>query len=122
MEIKTARFDRQYRTAASEGYNIYVETLRIGRLDLHFTGQSVHGTLVLFEDLPEPHILDLIGRADESLVLSAEVSRDDFYVTAIRGAEIGFYSDDFLAERGRSVAVRRDGDLDDAISSEIEDD
>ena len=61
---------------------------------MHFTDQSVHGTLVLLEDMSEPDILALIKHADESLVLSAEVPRDDFYVTAFRGEEVGYYSDD----------------------------
>ena len=57
-------------------------------------------------DLAEEHILRLIERIDETLVLSAETRRDDLYVTVFRGEEIGFYSDDFHAEKGREVRLR----------------
>tara|TARA_Y100000588_G_scaffold339110_1_gene381543 strand:+ start:9099 stop:9338 length:240 start_codon:yes stop_codon:yes gene_type:complete len=57
-------------------------------------------------DLPEEHVLRLIERIDELLVLSAETRRDDLYVTVFRGDEIGFYSDDFHAEKGREVRLR----------------
>ena len=70
---------------------------------------------MLLEDVSEQDILVLIEHADESLVLSAEVPRDDFYVTAFRGEEIGFYSDDFQAERGGGVAVRRAGSVDETL-------
>ena len=120
MDKSAIRFDRQYRTVASEGYNVRRENERIGRLDLHFTAQSVHGTLVLLEDVSEQDILVLIEHADESLVLSAEVPRDDFYVTAFRGEEIGFYSDDFQAERGGGVAVRQASSVDETLSGQAE--
>ncbi len=89
---------------------------------MHFTDQSVHGTLVLLEDMSEPDILALIKHADESLVLSAEVPRDDFYVTAFRGEEVGYYSDDFQAERGGQVALRRGAGIDDALSGQADSD
>jgi hypothetical protein len=94
-------FERQYRTASSEGYHILAGEARLGHLDLHFTRTSVYATLVLETPapMPEEQVLDLIEKIDESLVLSAEVPREDLLVTVFQGRQTGFYSDDFLAER-----------------------
>ncbi len=97
----TARiiFERQYRTPHSEGYHLIAADRRLGHLDLHFTQTSVYATLILEQELPEERILDLIERIDESLVLSAEVPREDLLVTVFQGRQTGLYSDDFLEER-----------------------
>jgi hypothetical protein len=92
-------FERQYRTPYSEGYHILAGETRLGHLDLHFTHSSVYATLVLEITLAEAQVLELIERIDESLVLSAEVERDDLLVTVFQGRQSGFYSDDYLDER-----------------------
>ncbi len=120
MALTGIEFDRQYRTVSSEGFNVRVEGERIARLDLHFAGQSVYATLVLLSDIGEADTLALIERIDESLVLPAETSREDLYVTVFRGEQIGFYSDDFQAERGRDVTLRPGADLDDELGSGAE--
>jgi hypothetical protein len=101
----SVRFERQYRTAFSEGYHLLDGEKRIGHVDLHYTQRDVYASLILEEDMTEGALLDLIERIDEALVLSAEVSRDDFLVTVYRGQETGFYSDDFLAERASRQAT-----------------
>src|SRR5919199_801257 len=103
-------FERQYRTPQSEGYHLMAGESRLGHLDLHFTTNSVYATLVLETALPEEQVLDLIERIDESLVLSAEVSRDDLLVTVFQGKQTGFYSDDFLEERTQRRAGVEDPD------------
>ena len=112
MDLTSITFERQYRTVASEGYSLRRDRDRIARLDVHFASQSVYATLVLFEDVPEDELLPLIEYIDESIVLSAETPRDDFYVTVFQGAEVGFYSDDFKAERGGDVGLRPGARLD----------
>jgi hypothetical protein len=92
-------FERQYRTPHSEGYHLMAGESRLGHLDLHFTTGSVYATLVLETSLPEEQVLDLIERIDESLVLSAEVAREDLLVTVYQGKQTGLYSDEFLEER-----------------------
>lgn len=106
MEIGSVEFDRQYRTGSSEGYHLRSAEAPLGRLDLHFGSSNVYATLVIHVDLGEADILRLIERIDALLVLSAETQRDDLYVTVFRGEEVGFYSDDFHAERGREVRLR----------------
>lgn len=106
MDVSGAAFERQYRTASSEGYNVLVGTTRVARLDLHFTLQSVYATLVLLEELSAADLPKLIQQIDERLVLSAETTRDDFFVTVFRGQEVGFFSDDFEAADGRRARIR----------------
>lgn len=92
-------FERQYRTPQSEGYHILVADSRVAHVDLHYTQTNVYATLVLEGPLDEAQILDLIERIDESVVLSAEVPREDLLVTVYQGTRKGLYSDDFLLER-----------------------
>src|SRR5438094_9455309 len=92
-------FERQYRTPYSEGYHLMAGESRLGHLDLHFTTGSVYATLVLETSLPEERVLDLIEGIDESLVVSAEVAREDLPVTVYPGQQTGLYSDEFLEER-----------------------
>ena len=92
-------FERQYRTSQSEGYHVLVGEARVAHLDLHYTQTNVYATLVIEGPLEEAQILDLIERIDESIVLSAEVPREDLLVTVYQGTRKGLYSDDFLLER-----------------------
>ena len=104
------RFERQYRTASSEGYHLTTHRRRIGHVDLHFTQRDVYASLVLEEDMSESDVLDLIEHIDDALVLSAEVPREDFLVTVYRGKEIGFYPDDFMTERSERRSGAEDGE------------
>jgi hypothetical protein len=102
-------FERQYRTPQSEGYHILIGDQRIAHLDLHFTQTNVYATLVIEGVLEEDQVLDLIERIDESLVLSAEVPREDLLVTVYQGTRTGLYSDDFLEERRQRRGVTDGG-------------
>ena len=99
MNTNRIYFERQYRTAHSEGYHVKAGDKRLAHLDLHFTQASVYVTLVIEGSMAEEQVLDLIEKIDESLVLSAEVPREDLLVTVFQGRQTGFYSDDFLEER-----------------------
>ncbi|CAA9261956.1 MAG: hypothetical protein AVDCRST_MAG77-2616 [uncultured Chloroflexi bacterium] len=94
-------FERQYRTATSEGYHILAGEKKLAHVDLHYTRENVYATLIVEDQLPEDQVLDLIERIDESLVLSAEVPREDLLVTVFHGRQLGLYSDAFLEERTR---------------------
>lgn len=106
LSMETIRFERFFRTPYSESYQILQggggvqEVGRLGAIDLHFTSTTVHGTLILERELAEPELTNLIEIIDEDLVLSAEVSRDDFLVTVYVGRSIGYYSDESFAEEG----------------------
>jgi hypothetical protein len=96
--VDDVRFERQYRTANSEGYLIFIGPDRLGRLELHYTPTVVYGTVLIERELEEDDILDLIEQADDELVLTADVPREDFVVSVYQGREVGTYSDEFFEE------------------------
>ncbi len=98
-DVDNLAFERQFRTPNSEGYFIKSGSgERIGRVDLHFASDVVYATLVLEIDVSEESVLDMIEQVDESLVLTADVPRDDFLVSVYRGKDLGFYSDDYFSD------------------------
>jgi len=52
----------------------------VGRLDLHYQGSNVYGTLCTTADANEERIQLLIDAADEQLVMTADPYREDFIV------------------------------------------
>ena len=98
MEVEDVRFERQYRTPYSEGYLLTDDGNTLGRLELHYTDSVVYCTLIVEEEMEEDDLLDLIQKADDELVTSAQVLREDFVVTVYQGKDLGVYSDDYFAE------------------------
>lgn len=93
------RFDRQFRTATSEGYFIVQHgTTRLGVADLHYTATNVRVTLILESALERDELVKLIEQIDEDLVLSADTPRDDLLVSVYTGRDAGFFNDETLAE------------------------
>lgn len=92
------RFERQYRTSHSEGYLLFDGGDRLGRIELHFTPSVVYGTMVVERELEEENILDIIEQADDELVMTADVPRDDFIVSVYQGRDVGTYSDDYFED------------------------
>lgn len=96
--MEDVRFERQYRTAHSEGYLMFEGSDRLGRIELHFTPTVVYGTMVVEREMEEDDILDLIEQADDELVLTADVPREDFVVSVYQGRDLGTYSDEYFEE------------------------
>ncbi len=96
--MENLQYDRLCRTAYSEAYLISEGEEALGRVDLHFTAESVYGLVVLERELPEADLRSLIDRLDEDLVWTANVSREDFIVTVYQGVEVGVYSDSDVEE------------------------
>ena len=92
------RFERQYRTAHSEGYLLFDGSDRLGRIELHFTPSVVYGTMVIERELQEDDVLDIIEQADDELVMTADVPRDDFIVSVYQGRDVVTYSDDYFED------------------------
>ncbi len=88
------RFERESRTAYSEGYTIVDGDRIVGRIDLHFTGTIVQGSLSVDESLAENQIEDLIELVDEHLVMTADTPREDFVVSVFQGRSLGTLSDE----------------------------
>jgi hypothetical protein len=87
-------FERECRTPHSESYTILEEGGIVGRIDLHYQGENVYGTLCTTADAGEERIQELIDAADERLVMTANPYREDFIVTVWKGSPAGVYSDD----------------------------
>lgn len=93
-----AVYHRQSRTPSSEQYLLIENEERLGHLDLHYGASEVFATLVLDRELTEQETADLIEHIDEDLVLSSEVTRDDFLIRVFMGREVGLYSDELLQD------------------------
>lgn len=119
--MEDLRFDRQFRTPYSEGYHLMTGDSRLGSLDLHFTATTVHCTLVLERQLNQEELAKLIEQIDEDLVLSADVPRDDFLVSAYVGTEAGFFNDTFRADQEELTLGGEEGGEDDDIGEDDED-
>jgi len=91
-------YHRQSRTPSSEQYQLMEGENRLGHLDLHYGAKEVFGTLVLDRELDEDTIAQLIEEIDNDLVLSGEVSRDDFLIRVYTGREVAFFSDELLRD------------------------
>lgn len=91
-------FQRQFRTASSEGYEIREGDQRIGRVDLHFATENVYATIVLEVEFDETEVARVIEEIDDNLVATASVKREDLNVWVYQGQETGFYTDEFLDE------------------------
>ncbi len=96
--LDDVRFDRQFRTASSEGYFIVQDKKRLGVVDLHFTTTNVRATLILENEMEREDLIKLIEQIDEDLVLSADSPRDDLLVSVYIGRDAGFFNDETLAE------------------------
>ena len=93
--MEELRFERQYRTPHSEGYLMFASGERLGRLDVQFSSSIVYGTMIVERELEEDEILEVIEQADDEIVMTADVPRDDFIVSVYQGRDVGTYSDDY---------------------------
>jgi hypothetical protein len=66
----------------------------VGRIDLHYQGANVYGTLCTTADANEERIQFLIDATDEQLVTTADPYREDFIVSVWKGSPAGVYTDD----------------------------
>lgn len=117
--MEDLRFDRHFRTPSSEGYHIQRGADRIGTVDLHFTSTTVHGTLIIEQEMDRDAIARLIERIDEDLVLSADMPRDDFLVSVYSGKEVGFFNDTFRADEDELVAELGEDEDEDDLASDL---
>ena len=86
-------FERDCRTPYSESFAILDDEQSIGRIDLHFAGNLVHGTLTVPERFTQEDIQELIETIDEELLDSVGVTREEFVVHVFQGREVGVFSD-----------------------------
>jgi hypothetical protein len=95
MDVARFRFTRLVRSQSSEVYLIWEEGNRVGQIDLHYSAENVHATLILEADLSVTSEEELLTQVDEDIVSSylPSFERNDFLVTVFRGEEISSYTD-----------------------------
>lgn len=86
-------FERELRTPHSEAYTILEDGSIVGRIDLHYQGEIVYGTLCTTLDAKDDRVRMLIEAVDERLVMTSDPYREDFVVTVWRGSPAGEYRD-----------------------------
>lgn len=91
-------FERECRTPYSEAYNIYEEENSVGRLDLHFAGELVHGTLCVNESLTREAIEEVIQAIDDDILDAVGIPQDDLIIHVFQGRDAGLYSNDSFEE------------------------
>jgi hypothetical protein len=86
---------RIVRTASSEIYLVWRGDARVAQLDVHYTQDIIHATLVVEEDLAPEAEEDLVAAIDSDVVSSylPSFDREDFLLTVFRGNEVRSYSD-----------------------------
>ena len=93
-------FERDCRTPYSESYTILQDEHSVGRVDLHFTPNMVHGTLCVLENQTQEEIQELIETIDEELVDAVGVHREEFVVHVYQGLDVGVYTDNGFGQNG----------------------
>lgn len=97
-------FERECRTPNSEAYNILEDDAPVGRLDLHFAGGAVHGTLCVSESLTREMIEELIQTVDDELLDVVGIAREEFIVHVHQGHDVGVYTNHGFGEDGEEVS------------------
>ena len=89
------KFVRVVRTVSSEIYSVWQGENRLGQLDVHYAGDSIHGTLILEMELEPNKEEELVMQLDQEIVSSYRPSydREDFLVMVYRGEEVSTYTD-----------------------------
>lgn len=103
------QFERESRTAHSEGYVITSGGEDVGRVDIHFTDYVTYATLCVPEEFGEEEVQELIGEIDERLVLTTDPYREDFVVTVWAGRLAGVYSEEEVGEEESEESEEGDG-------------
>lgn len=94
MEI-VYRLSRVVRTPSSEIYVIWCGEERVGQVDVHYAGDTIHATLILERDLEmelEEMLLELLDR-DVITSYLPKFDRDDLVVYVFRGEQVNRYTD-----------------------------
>ncbi len=89
------RLSRLVRTLSSEVHLIWDHDRRIGQVDVHFSHDTIHATIILEADLTVGDEEQLIAQIDDEIVVSylPRFERDDFVAHVFRAEQINRYTD-----------------------------
>jgi hypothetical protein len=90
------RLSRVVRTASSEIYLAWQEETRVAQIDLHYTPDVIHATVVLERDFDKEAVDELVRQIDRDVVASylQDFERDNLLVSVFRGDEVVTYCDE----------------------------
>lgn len=89
------KLSRLVRTPNSEIHLIWRRERRLGQVDIHFAGSTIHATLLLEADLSPEEEESLVAQIDDDIVSSymPRFERDEFVAHVFRAEEINRYTD-----------------------------
>jgi hypothetical protein len=89
------RFSRVVRTESSEVFLIWRGKVRLGQVDIHYSGDTIYATLVLEAELTREEEDGIVTAIDDEIVSSylPSFDRESLIVTVFRGEEVRSYSD-----------------------------
>lgn len=89
------KLTRLVRTRSSEIYLVWDDEKRVGQIDIHYAGDTVHATVIFETDLPVGDEEELLAQIDDDIVSSylPRFEREDFVAHVFRGEEISRYTD-----------------------------
>ena len=85
-------FEREARTPFSECYTVLEDEATVGRLDIHYAESVIHATLNVGESLTSDAIQELIDTADEELLDSVGITRQEVIIHVHQGRDLGVFS------------------------------
>ncbi len=85
-------FEREARTPFSECYTVLEDEATVGRLDIHYAESVIHATLNVAESLTSDAIQELIDTADEELLDSVGITRQEVIIHVHQGRDLGVFS------------------------------
>lgn len=94
-ELLNFNFIRVVRTPQSEQYTILSKADVVGHVDIHFTPDTAHASVILVRVISDEHVRTLIAEIDETLIASVlpPYERLDCIITIFHGSEIGTFAD-----------------------------
>ena len=85
-------FEREARTPFSECYTVLEDENTVGRLDIHYAESVIHATLSVSESVTSEGIQELIDTADEELLDSVGITRQEVIIHVHQGRDLGVFS------------------------------
>ena len=89
------KLTRLVRTQSSEIYLVWDADKRVGQIDIHFSHDTIHATVIFESDLSVGEEEELLAQVDDDIVSSylPRFEREDFVAHVFRGEEISRYTD-----------------------------
>ena len=103
-----ARYDfrREVRTPYSECYIVSERETVVGRLDIHYTDDTVHASLNIEESVDPERIRDLLDGMAEDLLEAVGIARRQVLVHIHQGRDLGVHHTGEIGGANKEEAER----------------